>query len=70
MNYRQVCRKLIKLGCYELPRRSGGPHRKWANSNNGWTSSIPDHGSADLKTGTIRAIVRYLGISWDDFKDA
>lgn len=38
MKYRDVARRLSRLGCVELPRRSGGSHRKWnckhlANAN-------------------------------------
>jgi mRNA interferase HicA len=31
MNYREVTKKLSKLGCEEIPRRDGGSHRKWFN---------------------------------------
>jgi predicted RNA binding protein YcfA (HicA-like mRNA interferase family) len=31
MNYREVAKKLSKLGCEEIPRRGGGSHRKWFN---------------------------------------
>lgn len=28
MKYREIIRKLTALGCYELPRKGGGSHRK------------------------------------------
>ena len=31
MIYREVARKLARMGCQEIPRRSGGAHRKWRN---------------------------------------
>ena len=31
MRYRDAARKLAELGCYEIPRRSGGSHRRWFN---------------------------------------
>ena len=70
MRYREVARKLATLGCYEVPRAGVGSHRKWHNPATGLTTVVPDWGSRDLKMGTIRAIVRQLGLSWTDFDDA
>lgn len=67
MNYREVTRKLIALECYELPRRGGGSHRKWFNPMTQRVTALPDWGSRDLKWGTIRAVVRQLGIDWNIF---
>jgi predicted RNA binding protein YcfA (HicA-like mRNA interferase family) len=70
MKYREVARKLRVLGCEEIPRRSGGSHRKWHNPVNGHIAPVPDWGSKDLKLGTIRAIVRQLGLEWKAFNEA
>ena len=70
MTYSDVVRKLKALGCRELPRRSGGSHRKWFNPETQQVSSLPDWGGQDLKLGTIRAVVRQLGIGWQDFDNA
>jgi mRNA interferase HicA len=67
MRYREVARKLRLLGCEELPRQGGGSHRKWYNPGTDKISPIPDWGSKDLKVGTLRAIVRQLGLGWDEF---
>ena len=69
MIYREVVRRLKKLGCTELPRTSGGSHRKWFNPVNERITVVPDWGSRDLKLGTIRAAVRQLGIEWDGFRN-
>ncbi len=68
MKYREVARKLQALGCEELPRRGGTSHRKWYNPTNQRLASVPDWGNKDLKIGTIRSIVRQLGLDWEDFK--
>jgi mRNA interferase HicA len=68
MRYHEVARKLRALGCKELPRHSGGSHRKWHNPSTGRIASAPDWGGKDLKMGTIRHIVRQLGLDWEDFK--
>jgi mRNA interferase HicA len=70
MNYREVAKKLASLGCRELPRGGDGSHRKWSNPATGDITVLPDWGGDDLKLGTIRAVIRQLGLSWDDFKGA
>jgi predicted RNA binding protein YcfA (HicA-like mRNA interferase family) len=30
---------------------------------------IPDGGNKDLKIGTLRQIIRQLGLDWENFKD-
>jgi mRNA interferase HicA len=69
MRYREIEKKLRKLGCLEKIRKGGGSHRKWYNpqKNPIVVVAIPDWGSRDLKTGTLRAIVRDLGLDWDEF---
>lgn len=67
MRYREIARKLRELGCQEIPRQGGGSHRKWHNPATNAIAPIPDWGSKDLKTGTLRAIVRQLGLDWDNF---
>ena len=70
MRYRDVARKLRDLGCEELPRRGGGSHRAWHNPATGRIAPVPDWGSKDLKIGTLRHIVRQLGLDWGTFKRA
>jgi len=57
------------LGCQEIPGRKGGSHRKWINPAQGKGTSIPDWGSKDLKEGTVRAIIRQLGIDRRAFEN-
>ena len=66
MRYRELARRLSRLGCQEL--RSGkGSHPIGYNPSTGKVASIPDRGSRDLAPGTVRAILRELGISRQDF---
>ncbi len=66
MRYRELARRLRRLGCQEL--RSGkGSHHIWYNPSTGKVASVPDWGSKDLAPGTVRAILRELGISRQDF---
>lgn len=70
MKYRKVAQKLTDLGCEEIPRRSGGSHRKWLNPVSNKVAPVPDWGSKDLKLGTLRAIIRQLELNWDEFTRA
>ncbi|MCE2458539.1 MAG: type II toxin-antitoxin system HicA family toxin [Dehalococcoidia bacterium] len=71
MRYREVVRKLRRLGCLEVTRkRQSGSHRRWSNPAAGQRASIPDHGRHDLKIGTLRSAIRDLGIDWQEFNDA
>ena len=70
MIYRDITRKLIALGCKELPRRGGGSHRKWYNPRSQRATILPDWGNRDLKIGTLRAAIKQLGIEWDTFSKA
>ncbi|WP_020468928.1 type II toxin-antitoxin system HicA family toxin [Zavarzinella formosa] len=70
MIYREVARKLRILHCVEIPRSGGGSHRKWLNPVTNQSTVIPDHGGRDLKQGTLRAVIRQLGLEWSDFENA
>jgi predicted RNA binding protein YcfA (HicA-like mRNA interferase family) len=67
MIYRDIIRKLVALGCIELPRRGGGSHRKWYNPETQRATTLPDWGNRDLKIGTLKAAIKQLGIEWDSF---
>jgi len=68
MNYKELTEKLRALGCQEIPRRRGGSHRKWINPALGKGTVIPDWGNKDLKLGTIKGILKQLGIDQNDFQ--
>jgi predicted RNA binding protein YcfA (HicA-like mRNA interferase family) len=68
MRYREVARRLAEMGCVEIPRTGGGSHRKWHNPATNRSTVVPDHGSRDLKLGTVRAVLRQLGVDWREFE--
>ncbi len=70
MSYREAARKLAALGCIEVARNGGGAHRKWASPSRILITVVPDHGGKDLKTGTLRAVVKQLGLNWAEFAKA
>ena len=68
MKYREVTKKLKTLGCVELSNKRKGSHRNWCNPKAKMVVPIPvpDWGSKDLKSGTIRGIE----LDWEEFKNA
>ena len=66
MKYADLARRLRELGCEEV-RRSKGSHRIWRNTATGLVAVAPDWGSKDLAPGTIRGMLRELGISREQF---
>jgi mRNA interferase HicA len=66
MRYREIAKRLKKLGCQEL-RQGKGSHRVWYNPDTDQTAVIPDWGGKDLAPGTVRAIIRELGIDRQTF---
>jgi len=66
MKYRDVARRLRELGCRELTHGKGS-HRKWYNPLSGKVTTVPDWGSKDLAPGTVRAVIRELGLSREEF---
>ena len=66
MKYRDLVKRLRELGCHELMGGKGS-HRKWHNAANGKVTVVPDWGSKDLAPGTVRAVIRELGIPREEF---
>ena len=69
MTYRELRRKLERLGC-RFDRQASGSHEIWLNPTNERETPIPRHGNRDLSTGTLHRIRRNLGISRSDFDQA
>ena len=66
MRYRELAKRLAELGCREL-RHSKGSHCTWYNPATSKVATVPNWGAKDLSPGTVRAVIRELGISRGDF---
>ncbi len=64
-----MSRKLVKLGCHEVPARKRGSHRRWFNPESQQDATLPDWGRRDLRIGTLRSAIRQLGIDWREFRN-
>ena len=62
LRYREVTRKLARLGCVEDTRRRRGSHRKWFNPSTRRSTSVPDWGRHDLAIGTLAQ--RSASLAW------
>ena len=62
---REVIEKLRALG-YEGPF-AGGRHSRMVHSKSGKIIPIPIHGSKDVSVGLIRAIIREVGITPEEW---
>ena len=60
MTHAELSRKLRALGCV-LKRQGKGGHEIWHNPTVNRSAVIPNH-SGDIPTGTLRAILKQLGI--------
>ena len=67
MSYRKVIKKLRKLG-FVFRRATGGSHEVWWNEEKRKTCIVPHH--KEVKSGTLRSIVRQGGISEREFLNA
>lgn len=67
MNYRQLTRKLRRLG-YEFYRQAAGSHEIWWHPATGRRTTIPNHGPKDIPKGTLAKILRDLGLKLEDLR--
>ena len=63
--YRQIIKKLKKLG-FTFYRQAAGSHEIWWNESNRRFTTIPNH-PGDLPEGTLRAILKQASISPEEF---
>ncbi len=60
-NYQQLTRKLRKIG-FRLYRQGKGSHTLWVNDATGAFVPVPNHGGKDVRKGTLRNIVKQVGL--------
>jgi predicted RNA binding protein YcfA (HicA-like mRNA interferase family) len=67
MRYRELRRRLRKLGCEPL-RQAGGSHEIWWRPETDLRIVIPNHPAREIPTGTLRAILKDLGLTLEDLR--
>ena len=64
LSYRDVIKKVRKAG-FVFKRATGGTHEIWWNDEKKKTVVIPHH--HEIRSGTLRNIIRQMGINNKDF---
>jgi predicted RNA binding protein YcfA (HicA-like mRNA interferase family) len=62
LKYEEVAAKMKRLGFRLLPQGKGS-HEIWVRDSDGKTVPVPKHLGRDMKKGTLRAIIREMGVS-------
>lgn len=63
--YREVIKKARKAG-FVFRRNTGGTHEIWWNEAKKRTCVIPHH--HEVKSGTLRNILRQMGLTEEEFR--
>jgi len=65
LNYGELTRKLQRRGI-ELRRQGRGSHEIWWDPQRKLYTRITNHGSAEIKKGTLARILKDLGLTEQD----
>ena len=65
LKYRDIIKKARKAG-FTFRRNTGGTHEIWWNEKEKKTCVIPHH--HEVKAGTLRNIIKQMGLTEDEFK--
>jgi len=66
MDYREVVQRLRALG-FRFYRQGKGSHELWVRDADGRVVPVPRHEGKPIRKGTIRAIIREVGVSVEGF---
>ena len=61
MKYKELHKILAKAGCYDVGKQRNG-HPVWYSPITGKFFRTSNHGSEEVKTGTLNAILKDAGI--------
>ena len=61
MKYKELHKLLKANGCYELDRQRSG-HPLWYSPKTGKKFTTSNHGSQEVKNGTLKSILRDAGL--------
>jgi predicted RNA binding protein YcfA (HicA-like mRNA interferase family) len=65
LKYSELTRKLRRLGV-EFYRQAKGSHEKWWWPERGLQTTIPNHPGKEIASGTLRKILKDLGLTEDN----
>ena len=65
--YKMSCSYAYKKLGFRFYREGRGSHQLWVRDTDGKVIPLPKRKGKDLKKGTLRAIIREIGISPEEF---
>ncbi len=68
LSYRELTRRLRKLG-FRFYRHGKGSHELWVRDTDGKVVPVPHHRGKNIRKGTVRAIIREVGVSLTEFME-
>ncbi|HRQ37732.1 MAG TPA: type II toxin-antitoxin system HicA family toxin [Chloroflexota bacterium] len=68
LSYQEVTRRLRQIG-FRFYRQGKGSHELWVRDEDGRVIPIPRHGGKKIRKGTVRAIIREVGLSVEEFME-
>ena len=66
LSYSEIIRRLRKQG-FRFYRQGKGSHELWVRDADGTVIPVPHHKGKKIRKGTVRAIIREVGISVEAF---
>jgi len=66
LSYSALTRKLKKFG-FRFYRAGKGSHEIWVRDSDGRIVPVPHHKGKPIRKGTIRAIIREIGVTTKEF---
>jgi predicted RNA binding protein YcfA (HicA-like mRNA interferase family) len=66
LTYREVVERLRRLG-FRFYRHGHGSHELWVRDRDGQVVPVPHHRGKPIRKGTLRAIIREVKVTVDDF---
>jgi len=66
LNYSELTNKLKSFG-FRFYRSGKGSHELWVRDSDGKAIPVPHHKGKPIKKGTIRAIIREIGVTLTEF---
>ncbi len=68
LSYQEVTKRLRRLG-FRFYRHGKGSHELWVRDSDGRAVPVPHHRGKKIRKGTVRAIIREVGVSVVEFME-
>lgn len=66
LNYKELTTRLKKFG-FVYYRSGKGSHELWVRDSDGKVVPVPHYRGKNIRKGTVRAIIKEIGVTIDEF---